>query len=570
MKQSFLFFLFFFLFLLRPLATSAQGDLNGVREEYKDRIAKTMKKKNVMGATVAMVSSQGVLWIDNFGFADTENEQPVTAETLFGIGSVTKVFTSTAVMQLAERGQIELDSPLKDYLASFQMKDDNGGVTPRNVLTHHSGLPSDIFKGMFSRQPEDYKCVVSYINQEYMAGIPNQIRAYSNPGYSLLGHMIAEVSGSEYPEYIQQNILQPLGMSSTRFNAIEIASKAYDKKGHLQQDVNVRDIPAGGLFSSSGDMSKFLQAYLSQSQRLLQKETFIQLLEQQHKDAELNFSNRYALGWNMASRPHAGDIYTHTGTMLYFNAAIAFSPKADVGVIVLTNSERGGTLFHIVNSIIDEIAKRKGLPKEEKPLIELGSKKRLERSASALDDYVGIYAAPGVYIDVFRKRKKLFMKLQGMRLELIPVANNQFIPKAVLLRLIPIRLGDQRVSFENIAGYPVMTNIEEGSDKELIAQKLEKQTIPKAWLARTGDYELVNPLPGEIPYFTDFKVVEESNLLVLSFRTVSGGQNIEMVLDIINENRAKVAGLGRYGGQAITCHDGIITAFGYQLTKTHE
>jgi len=195
---------------------------------------------------MAVVSSDGVLWIDNFGFSDAQTKQPVTEETLFGLGSVTKVFTATAVMQLAEQGLIELDNSLSEYLPDFQMKDNSEGVTPRNLLTHHSGLPSDIFKGMFSRQPENYKSVVDYMNEEYMAGIPNQIRAYSNPGYTLLGHMIAEVSGREYPEYIRQNILEPLEMESTRFNALEEASKTYDKKGRPQLDVNLRDIPAGG------------------------------------------------------------------------------------------------------------------------------------------------------------------------------------------------------------------------------------------------------------------------------------------------------------------------------------
>lgn len=112
-------------------------------------------------------------------------------------------------MQLAERRQIDLDISLREYLPDFQMKDNGEGVTPRNLLSHHSGSPSNIFKGIFSRQPENYKRVVRDMNKEYMAGIPNQIRAYSNPGYTLLVHMIAEVSGKEYPEYILHNILEP-------------------------------------------------------------------------------------------------------------------------------------------------------------------------------------------------------------------------------------------------------------------------------------------------------------------------------------------------------------------------
>ncbi|MEQ8904310.1 serine hydrolase domain-containing protein [Ekhidna sp.] len=556
----------FLLLIASQIILKAQSDLETVRSEFKERITKTMKKSKVVGATVAVVSSEGILWIDNFGYEDAENEKPVTDETIFGIGSVTKVLTSAAVMQLAEHDKLDIDNPLSQYLPSFQMQDNSGGVTPRNVMTHHSGLPSDIFKGMFSEQPEDYKCLVNYINDEYMAGTPNQIRAYSNPGYTLLGHMISEVSGMEYPEYIKANILHPLGMNNTEFNALEKASKTYNGKGKNQSDVNLRDVPAGGLFTSTKDLSKFLEAFLSQSQDLLKPDTYQQILEQQHKGTPLDFGDRYALGWSMTSRPHAGDIYYHTGTTLYFNAAMAFSPKADVGVIILTNSARGRSVYKEVHNIIDKVAENKGLPKvENEALEELGSKERIKVSPNELDQYTGIYAAPGAYIDVYRKNKKLFMKLQGLRLELIPVENNQFIPKVILLHLIPIRLGDQRVMFEEVDGYPLMTSLEEGNPKELIAARFEKQEIPEAWKSRTGDYEIINPLPGEIPFFGDFSIAEKDDLLVFSFKTTEDGQNIEMVMDFISDDRAKVAGLGRYGGQSIIYKDGTIKAFGNEL-----
>ncbi|WP_425391916.1 serine hydrolase domain-containing protein [Ekhidna sp.] len=560
----------FLVLIASQVMLKAQSDLEAIRSEFKERITKTMKKSKVVGASVAVVSSEGILWIDNFGFEDVENEKPVTDETIFGIGSVTKVLTSAAVMQLAERDKLDIDNPLSKYLPSFQMQDNSDGVTPRNVMTHHSGLPSDIFKGMFSEQPEDYKCLVNYVNEEYMAGTPNQIRAYSNPGYTLLGHMIAEVSGMEYPEYVDANILEPLGMVNTEFNALEKASKTYDGKGKSQTDVILRDTPAGGLFTSTEDLSKFLQAFLSQSPDLLQPKTYQQILEQQHKNTPLDFADRYALGWSMTSRPQSGDIYYHTGTTLYFNAAMAFSPKADVGVIILTNSARGRSVYREVHSIIEKVAESKGLPKiESEPEEAMGSKDRIKVAPESLDQYTGIYAAPGAYIDVYRKNKKLFMKLQGLRLELIPVENNQFIPKVILLHLIPIRLGDQRVMFEEVDGYPLMTSLEEGSPKELIAARFETQEIPEAWKSRTGDYEIINSLTGEIPFFNDFSITEKDDLMVFSFKTTDG-QNIEMVMDLINDGRAKVAGLGRYGGQSITYKDGIIKAFGNELKKSND
>ncbi|KAJ1443815.1 beta-lactamase [Ochromonadaceae sp. CCMP2298] len=527
-----------------------------------------MKKSKVIGASVAVVSSEGILWIDNFGFEDAEAEKNVTENTLFGLGSVTKIFTGTSVMQLSDQGKVDIDAPFGDYLRSFQMSGGNAGVTTRNIMTHHSGLPSDIFKGMFSNQPEDYKVVVDYMHQEYLAGIPNQIRAYSNPGYTLLGHMIVEVSGREYDQYVQENILNPLGMNSSAFNALDNASLTYDTKGEYQKDVLLRDLPAGGLFSSSADMTRFLQQYMSQSVDILEAETYAKVLKQQHSNAVLDFSKQYALGWTLNKNSYAGDVYSHTGTTMYFNASMAFSPKADVGVIILTNSEKGRSLFKYSDAIMEAIAKAKGLEKaEEKDLSDLGNKKRIEINPEQLGQYVGNYVTPGAYINVYQKKKKLFMRLQGLKVELIPVAENTFVPKIIILKMLPLRMNSNRMHFENVAGYDLLTNSEEGSEKEMMAMKLAPQNISSEWKFKTGEYNIKELLEGEIKFFDNFKLTEKDDLLVLSFEQTSNGQKIEMALEIINGDRAKVAGLGRYAGQSVSYENGVLKAFGIELEK---
>lgn len=558
----------FILILSAKLTLSAQVHVDSVRQVYKEKITNIMKKSKVVGASVAVVSSEGILWMDHFGFENAEEEKRVTENTLFGLGSVTKIFTGTAVMQLADQGKVDINAPFENYLTPFNMKGDATGITTKNILTHHSGLPSDIFKGMFSNQPEDYKVVVDYMNQEYLAGIPNQIRAYSNPGYTLLGHMITEVSGMEYDQYVQENVLKPLGMNSSAFNALDNASLTYDGKGEYQKDVLLRDLPAGGLFSSTNDMSKFLMAYMNKSEKLLKASTYDEILKSQNPNTPLDFSDQFALGWSMTKRPHASEIFSHTGTTLHFNAAMAFSPKADIGVIILTNSDKGGSIYREVMNIIESLAKADGLEKEEtKDLNDLGNKKRIEIKPNELSQYVGNYVTPGAYITVYQKKKKLFMRLQGLKAELIPVAENTFLPKIILLKIIPIKLRDNRMHFENVGGYDLMTNTEEGSEKEMMAMKLAPQNITSAWKSRTGEYNIKELLEGEIKFFDNFKLTEKEDLLVFSFEQTSNGQKIEMALEVINEDRAKVAGLGRYAGQSVTYENGVLKAFGIEIEK---
>ena len=545
------------------LSLHAQVNLDSIRQVFNERITKSMKKNNVIGASVAVVSSEGLLWIDNFGFENLATEKEVTENTVFGIGSVTKVFTGTSVMQLVDQDKVDLDAPFRNYLPNFNLKGDHAGITTRNIMTHHSGLPSDIFKGMFSNKPENYKVVVDYMNQEYLAGVPNQIRAYSNSGYTLLGHMIAEVSGMEYDQYVMKHILKPLEMNSSAFNALNEASLTYDGKGKYQKDALLRDLPAGGLFSSANDMSKFLVAYMSKSEKLLKAETYNRVQKPQHPNTPLDFSDQFALGWSMAHRPYAGEIFYHTGTTLHFNAAMAFSPSADLGVIILTNSDNGGSIYREVHNIIESLSKASGLGKTEgRNITDLGNDKRLEVSPNELEQYAGVYVTPGANIQVYQKRKKLFMKMKGLRAELIPVGEDTFLPKIILLKVIPMMQKDNRMHFEKIDGYSLLTNSEVGSQKEIMAMKLTPQVIPNAWKARTGEYKVKQLLEGEIEFFTNYKLLEKDGLLIFSFEQKNNGQKIEMTLQTINDTLAKVAGLGRYAGQTVIYENGMLKAFG--------
>ncbi|MEQ9405473.1 MAG: serine hydrolase domain-containing protein [Cyclobacteriaceae bacterium] len=544
--------------------------LTDIRTDFAERIKKTMKKNDVVGAAVAVVSSDSVLWIDSFGYADKETQAKVTANTLFGLGSVTKVFTSIAVLQLQDRNVLDIDDPLNSHLKSFKIKGGHSDqVTPRNVLIHHSGLPSDIFKGMFTSKPENYKEVVNYIGDEYMAGVPGEIRAYSNSGYSLLGNMIYEATGTEYDEYVRESILKVLKMDNSEFNALESASRTYNRKGDHKEDLPLRDIPAGGLFSTANDMAKFASAYLSRSGQMLSLKSYEEMMTVQNGNVPLDFGGRYGLGWSMTTRPHVGDIFYHTGTTLYFNAAIALAPEADLGVVILTNSERGGRVYREVHSILEEVAKSYGKPEQpSKNVTDLGNKKRVEVEGGSLDQYSGIYATPGAYLNVFTKGKKLMLRIQGIKAELIPVGGNTFIPKPILLGVIPIKLNENRMYFESIAGHQVMTQIELNGTKELVAEKVELPVISEEWKKRLGNYQRTDLMDGELSFFIDFQLKEKDGLLIFSLKQSTNGQTLEMVLDIIDENRGKISGLGRYAGQSLQVENDQLKIFGFSLKKS--
>ncbi len=546
----------------------AQHKTDQIRQSLSARVLKTMKKQDIVGASIAVISKDSVLWIDTFGYADKESSQKVQPTTLFGLGSVTKVFTSTAVMQLADQNKLNIDDPLNGYLKGFNIKGENSEqVTPRNVMTHHSGLPSDIFHGIFSNSPEDYKTTLQYINNEYMAGKPNEIRAYSNPGYTLLGHMIADVTGQEYTEYVKENIFDKLKMTESGYNLVDDASKTYDNEGNYQKDVFLRDTPAGGMFSSAEEMTRFMKSYLNKSSDLLKNETFNEIATPQHQNSALDMESEFALGMSLSRRPYSGKTLSHTGTTLYFNAALAMAPEAGYGIVILTNSASGGWLFREAFTVLEELSQEAGRTKVDIETMKIGTKDRVNLAESTLDQYEGTYVTPGAYFNVARKGKRLGMELQGLKVRLLAVSENTFIPKIMLFGFVPIRLGDTRFYFETIEGHKVMTLLEEGDPKELMAEKLERKMLSDNWKNRVGKYEVTNSDPNERSLFKGFELVEEEGLLIFKLEQPDTKQKMKFVLDIKDEQRAKTAGLGRYGGQSVMFDNNQLHVFGFELKK---
>ncbi|BDD14449.1 hypothetical protein MATR_12740 [Marivirga tractuosa] len=552
---------------LASLTGMAQVNVEKLKQEYKEEFEQVMKKSKIPGLSLSLVSKDSVVMELNLGYSDEKSTEVVNSQTLFGLGSVTKVFTGVAVMQLVEQDKVRLDNSLNEYLPQFHIKGEHSKeVTVRNVMTHHSGLPSDVIKGMFTQNPEHYTKVVDYMKEEYLAGKPNQIRAYSNPGYTLLGHMVDEVSGKSYPDYMKDEVLAKINMQQTGFNLRDQASASFNSKGEAKQDVLLRDIPAGGMDSNNEEMVKFLTSFLNKDENLLSRASYDQIFQEQYKDLPLNFGNRYGLGWTLTSRPHTGEIYTHTGTTMYFNSAVAVAPEVGLAAVVLTNAEKGGRAFGKMMSLIDKMAEDLGREaKQDEKIESFETDEVIDLPHEVTDQYVGIYATPGAILKIYKKKDKLYSTLQGLKVRLLPVENNVFIPKILLFKFIPLKLKENRFMFENIEGYNVMTQMEIGSGKELLALKMEPYEISNSWKDRLGKYKAVNKLEGEIDFFEDFELLERDGLLIMLFK--QGEQKIEMALDIVDDSYAKVAGLGRYSGQSLQTKGDQLQFFGIQLQK---
>ena len=198
-----------------------RGDYAKVAEYVSKRIRYEMEKRDVTGLSIALVDDQRVVWAAGFGYADKAGNVPASPDTIYRAGSISKLFTATAAMQLAERGRFDIDRPLADYLPGFSIRTrfaDAAPITPRSIMTHHSGLPSDSLKGMWTRDPEPFTRMADRLKDEYAANPPGAVFSYSNLGVTLLGDAIGKVTGRDFASHVGDTLLLPLGMTRSSFS----------------------------------------------------------------------------------------------------------------------------------------------------------------------------------------------------------------------------------------------------------------------------------------------------------------------------------------------------------------
>ncbi|HEY1352134.1 MAG TPA: serine hydrolase [Ktedonobacteraceae bacterium] len=332
---------------------------------YADFVHQIMQEWQVPGAAIAVVTDTEVLFSQGFGKRDVEQEVPVTEQTLFAIASCSKAFTAMGLAMLVDEGQLDWDTPVRHYFPSFKLFDSFASerLTPRDLLTHRSGLPDHTlawYNSQISRQE-----LVTRLQHFEPTHPLRTAWLYNNMMYTTAGYLLEILSGQSWENFTHQRILAPLGMTSTTCFPLEALRSAHIASPHKLTDGQLQKIkhynysketatgPAGSIFSNLQDMSTWLQCLLHQSQyaengqRLVSQARFKELIAPQMvmppaSDAirsypELSHSC-YALGWwTFSYRGHT--VVQHSGGIDGFSALTTFLPHDRLGIVVLTNRE---------------------------------------------------------------------------------------------------------------------------------------------------------------------------------------------------------------------------------------
>ena len=314
-----------------------------------------LKRENIAGAMVIVVKDGKVLYAKGYGYSDVKARKPVTTDaTLTRPGSVSKLFTWTAVMQLVEQGKIDLDRDVNDYLDFKIPATYPKPITMRNLMTHTAGFEEAI-QELITADQKNIPSIGEYLKmylpkRVFPAGVTP---AYSNYGATLAGYIVERVSGMPFDEYVEKNIFEPLDMEHSTFrqplpeNLKPLMGDGYKLgSGKAEPFEIVVPAPAGSLSSTAEDMSHFMLAHLQGGEynghRILQPGTVELMHSRQY--APNPAVNAMCLGFYEEAR-NGQRIIGHGGDTNYFHSDLHLIPAANVGFFVSYNSAGKGEIM---------------------------------------------------------------------------------------------------------------------------------------------------------------------------------------------------------------------------------
>lgn len=406
---------------------ASAGSLEGL-DQFLD---KAREEWQVPGLAVAIIKGSDVVYAKGFGFRDVDKKLPATENTLFPIGSATKAFTTFVMGQLADEGKLDFDRPVINYLPEFRLYDTflTERITPRDLVTHRSGLPRHdlLWYGNTPRTREDMVRRLAYLpnNKDLRSAWQ-----YNNLMFLTAGVLEERLTGKSWEDNIRERILVPLGMKRTTLRNTDSEKDSDFALGYRLNDENdtvermdFRDIttmgPAGSICSSVTEMSEWVKLNLSDGaaggKRLIKESTLQDLHTPQMSMGEGSPENPqiipvgYAMGWFVDVFGGNRRLH-HGGNIDGFSAMVAFLPREDVGVVVLTNMNGTGLPETVARHVFDRmtgakptdwnalaLARRNAALKQAKEAKSklTDTRKPGTRPSHPLADYAGQYEHPG-------------------------------------------------------------------------------------------------------------------------------------------------------------------------------
>ncbi len=339
--------------LSRTLAQDAVGVEPGYRpvaEALARLVEHERKTKGIPAISIALVAEGRIVWSQGFGLADPEKGTPATADTVFRVGSVSKLFTDLALMQLVEKGLADLDAPVSRYLPTFKPENPTDKpITLRQLMSHRSGLTREPRVGhYFDPSCPSLSATVASLNGSKLVYPPEARTKYSNAAIAVVGQVVATLRNQDFESLVKATVLEPMGLTRSDFKLTPELVPSLARAQMWTYDGRTLDAPtfglgtssAGNLYSTANDMGRFLAVLLNdargQGGPIVTADTFRSMRQVQFSPPET--SSGFGLGFAVSNFEGTQRI-GHGGAVYGFATEVGALPYAGLGVAVMASKD---------------------------------------------------------------------------------------------------------------------------------------------------------------------------------------------------------------------------------------
>src|SRR5687767_6511130 len=359
----------------RQISIAPSKDYAAAIEMLERFVTHEMADKELPALSIALVDDQQVVWAKGFGFADPKAKIPATAETVYRVGSVSKLFTDIAIMQLVEQRKLDLDAPVTRYLPEFRPHNSFGKpITLRQLMSHRSGLVREPPVGNYFETTEPSLAqTIASLNQTQLVYAPQARTKYSNAAIAAVGYVLEQTQREPFAKYLKRAVLDPLGLEHSSFEPTPEITKDLAKAYMWTVDGRVFEAPtfelgmspAGSMYTTVTDMGRFMSALFAGGRgtkgQMLKRSTIEEMWTPQF--APPGQKTGYGIGFGVRELEGRRTV-GHGGAIYGFATTLKAMPDDKLGVVVVTTKDAANAVTNrIANlSLTAMLAASRGKP----------------------------------------------------------------------------------------------------------------------------------------------------------------------------------------------------------------
>ncbi|MGF7047345.1 CubicO group peptidase (beta-lactamase class C family) [Paenibacillus sp. DS2015] len=443
------------------------------------------------------------------GLNDKEEKIPLTKDTMYGIGSTSKMFTTAAVMKLVDEGKIDLDNSLVQYITDFKMNDERyKQITPRMLLNHSSGLQGSSLGNAFLFNDDDtyaHDTLLKQLSIQNLKADPGAFSVYCNDGFTLAEILVEKVSGMAFTAFIHQYFTEPLEMNHTKtsqdvLESSKLAGLYLPTYPEQLPNETVNVIGTGGIYSTAEDLVLFSQIFTGQEKGILSDKAVRAMEQEEYKKGvwpkDADNSVDFGLGWDSVRLFPFNDYeimgLSKGGDTIMYHASLVVLPEQNMAAAVLSSGGSSSTNELLANELLLQALKEKGTIKDIKPEKSFGKPVKADMPKDIIK-YAGYYGTTNQQIKVTIKNGELSLSVPSVpeypEQKYVYTSDGSFVNPEGSSKISIVTEKNGRIYLWN-REYATIPGLGQLAISQYLAEKLESQILSQEtediWAKREG------------------------------------------------------------------------------------